>query len=177
VSAAYLQLLGAQPAIGRLLVPADEQPGHERVAVLTEALWRRRFGAAPDLVGQTITVEGQPFTVVGILSGTFPATRVLSRPLDLYVPLTHDVAALDRRSHDVTLVVEAIDRAPWSDAGQVRLDWVDLFAGDEPRARRQLRDPENWNGRLRPDLVAAAKALKANEADRLRAAWALITGE
>jgi hypothetical protein len=66
-----------------------------------------------------------------------------------------------------TLVVEAIDRAPWSDAGQVRLDWVDLFAGDEPRARRQLRDPDNWNGRLRPDLVAAAKALKATGNDRV----------
>ena len=60
-----------------------------------------------------------------------------------------------------TLVVEAIDRAPWADAGQVRLDWVDLFVGDEPRARRQLRDPKHWNGRLRPDLIAAAKTLKA----------------
>lgn len=66
-----------------------------------------------------------------------------------------------------TLVVEAIDRAPWTDAGQVRLDWVDLFAGDEPRTRRQLRDPENWNRRLRPDLVAAAKALKATGNDRV----------
>jgi hypothetical protein len=66
-----------------------------------------------------------------------------------------------------TLVVEAIDRGPWSDAGQVRLDWVDLFAGDEPRARRQLRDPGNWHGRLRPDLVAAAKALKATGNDRV----------
>lgn len=66
-----------------------------------------------------------------------------------------------------TLVVEAIDRAPWSDAGQVRLDWVDLFAGDEPRARRQLRDPGNWNRRLRPDLADAAKALKATGNDRI----------
>lgn len=66
-----------------------------------------------------------------------------------------------------TLVVEAIDRAPWSDAGQVRLDWVDLFTGDEPRARRQLRDPGNWNGRLRPDLIAAAKALRAMGNDRV----------
>ena len=66
-----------------------------------------------------------------------------------------------------TLVVEAIDRAPWSYAGQVHLDWVDLFAGDEPRARRQLRDPDNWNRRLRPDLVAAAKALKATGNNRV----------
>lgn len=66
-----------------------------------------------------------------------------------------------------TLVVEAIDHAPWPDAGQVRLDWVDLFAGDEPRARRQLRDPGHWNGRLRPDLISAAKSLKATGNDRV----------
>jgi hypothetical protein len=66
-----------------------------------------------------------------------------------------------------TLIVEAIDQAPWSEAGQVRLDWVDLFAGDEPRGRRQLRDPADWNKRLRPDLVAAAKALKASGNDRV----------
>jgi len=66
-----------------------------------------------------------------------------------------------------TLVVEAIDRGPWADAGQVRLDWVDLFVGDEPRARRQLRDPKNWNGCLRPDLIAAAKTLKATGNDRV----------
>lgn len=66
-----------------------------------------------------------------------------------------------------TLIVEAIDRAPWSEAGQVRLDWVDLFAGDEPRGRRQLRDPADWNKRLRPDLVAAAEALKATGNDRV----------
>jgi hypothetical protein len=66
-----------------------------------------------------------------------------------------------------TLVVEAIDRAQWSDAGQVRLDWVDLFAGDEPRVRRQLRDPSDWNKRLRPELIEAAKKLKAMGNERI----------
>lgn len=60
-----------------------------------------------------------------------------------------------------TLLVEAIDHAPWPDAAQVRLDWVNQFVGDEPRARRQLRDPAGWSSKLRPEMVNAAKALTA----------------
>jgi putative ABC transport system permease protein len=103
IAASYLPLLGARTAKGRLFLSEEEQPGHERVAVLTDALWRRRFGSAPDLVGQTIQVDGQPFTVVGILSATFPIGRVLNRPIDIYVPLTPDADPLGRRSHDLNV--------------------------------------------------------------------------
>lgn len=67
----------------------------------------------------------------------------------------------------VTLLVEAIDHAPWPEAAQVRLDWVALFAGSEPRARRQLHDPSGWSAKLRPELVAAARALAAAGGDRV----------
>jgi putative ABC transport system permease protein len=104
VSASYFPLLGARLAAGRLFVPDDEAPGHERVAILTEALWRRRFDSAPDLVGQTITVEGQPFTVIGILPSTFPSGRILNRPIDLFVPLTLEgMRTVDRRSHNLSV--------------------------------------------------------------------------
>jgi CBASS immunity sensor of nucleotide second messenger signals len=66
-----------------------------------------------------------------------------------------------------TLLVEAIDHAPWPDAAQVRLDWVNLFEGDEPRARRQLRDPSGWSTRLRPEMVEAARAVTAAGGDRV----------
>jgi putative ABC transport system permease protein len=103
VSASYLPLLGARTATGRLFLPEEEQPGHERVAVLSERLWRRRFGSAPDLVGRTIDIEGQPFTVVGILSGTFSTGQILNRPIDVYVPLTLGTGHLDRRSQDLNV--------------------------------------------------------------------------
>lgn len=66
-----------------------------------------------------------------------------------------------------TLLVEAIDHAPWPDAAQVCLNWVDLFSGAEPRARRQLRDPSLWSSKLRPEMVEAARMLKASGADRV----------
>lgn len=70
-------------------------------------------------------------------------------------------------SRYTTLLVEAIDHAQWPDAAQVRLDWVDLFSGSEPRARRQLSDPANWSARLRPDMIEAARRLKAAGNDRV----------
>jgi len=103
VSASYLPLLGARTERGRLFLPEDEQSGHERVTILTDALWRRRFGSAPDLVGQTIDIQGQPFVVVGVLSGSFSLGRILNHPVDLYVPLIIDAGQLLRNSHDVNV--------------------------------------------------------------------------
>ena len=66
-----------------------------------------------------------------------------------------------------TLLVEAIDHAPWFEAARHRLDWVALFEGEEARARTQLKDPSLWSTRLRPEMVAAAAALKSEGAARV----------
>jgi hypothetical protein len=59
-----------------------------------------------------------------------------------------------------TLLVQAIDRDPWPDAATASVDWVDLFRGDTPHARRQLHDPSLWAERLQPELHAAAETIK-----------------
>jgi hypothetical protein len=66
-----------------------------------------------------------------------------------------------------TLLVEAIDHAPWPESAQARLNWVDLFQGNEPRARRQLKDPAQWISKLRPEMTAAARTLEATGARRV----------
>jgi hypothetical protein len=71
VSASFLPLLGAQVQAGRMFFRKEEQVGHDKVAVLSDALWRRRFAADPNLVGQKINLEGEPYTVVGILASNF----------------------------------------------------------------------------------------------------------
>ena len=121
VSASYLPLLGARTATGRLFLSEEEQPGRDHVAILTDALWRRRFGAAPDLVGRTVNVEGQAFTVVGILSEKFPTARILNRPVDIYVPLSLDAGRLDRRGHDLN-VNARLKAGVTLDQAQARLD-------------------------------------------------------
>jgi putative ABC transport system permease protein len=82
VSASFLPLLGAQIQLGRTFLPEEEQIGHNKVVVLSDALWRRRFATDPSLVGQKIDIEGEPHTVVGILAPSFQIFHVLNRPLD-----------------------------------------------------------------------------------------------
>lgn len=68
--------LGAQPLAGRVFTAEEDQPGHERVAILTEGLWRTQFGSDPGIVGRTIQLDAAGYTVVGVL----PAA--LRLPLD-----------------------------------------------------------------------------------------------
>ena len=84
VSASYFRALGVRPRLGRLFTGRDDAEGAARVALLGEALWRRRFGADPNVTRIVVKVDGVPHTVVGVL----PASAVLSEPPDrLYVPL------------------------------------------------------------------------------------------
>ena len=64
-------VLGAQARTGRLLDPGDERPGADRVVVLGDSLWRRRFGGDAGIVGRAIRLNGEMHTVVGVLSGDF----------------------------------------------------------------------------------------------------------
>jgi putative ABC transport system permease protein len=59
VSAEFFPLIGVKPALGRDFLPQDEQPGRDHVVLLTNGLWRRRYGADPAIAGRTITVEGE----------------------------------------------------------------------------------------------------------------------
>lgn len=71
VSAGLFDLLGTPPALGRGFLPDEETAGHERVVVLSDALWRREFSADPAVIGRTLHVDGQPLTIVGVLPAGF----------------------------------------------------------------------------------------------------------
>ena len=67
VSAAFFDIHGAKAAIGRTFRPAEDQPGNDRVVLLSNALWESRFGADPAIVGRTIILDGEPHSVIGVL--------------------------------------------------------------------------------------------------------------
>src|SRR5262249_52802512 len=71
MSANVFQMLGVEPVAGRLFLPEEDTPGREHVVVLSHGLWQRRFGADPQLVGKTLTLNGAGYTVVGILPPPF----------------------------------------------------------------------------------------------------------
>jgi predicted permease len=88
VSGSYFSLLGLQPAVGRLLGPQDDQTiGGHPLVVLSDAYWRTRFDANPNVVNDTLIVNGQAFTIAGVAPRGFHGTTVGSRP-HVYVPLT-----------------------------------------------------------------------------------------
>jgi predicted permease len=88
VSGNYFQVLGATARLGRTLLPSDESAaGAERVAVISDRLWRESFGADPQVVGRTIRLNAQPLTIVGVAEPRFRGSMV-GMPLDIFVPLT-----------------------------------------------------------------------------------------
>src|SRR5579864_3767383 len=71
VTPAIFPLLNAKPLAGRTFLPEDGKQGAAAVAVLSENLWRSRFGSNPALLGQSITLDMRSFTIVGILPASF----------------------------------------------------------------------------------------------------------
>jgi putative ABC transport system permease protein len=97
VSAGLFPMLGVQPIVGRAFLPEEDQPGHANFALLSYALWRRRFAADPAIAGKTIRLRDQSYTITGVLPAGF---FVLTPDVDVFVPLGLAPAAAGR-----TLVV------------------------------------------------------------------------
>ena len=88
VTGNYFSVLGVRPALGQLILPADDtKRGAHPVVVLSYALWEREFGSNPATVGKKVNLNGYPFTVIGVAPRRF--TGVLAAvPADLWVPLS-----------------------------------------------------------------------------------------
>ena len=84
VSAPYFEVFGTKAALGRTFARDEDQPGREKVAVLSHRLWLNLFGADPNLVGRDILLNGTPYTVIGVLPGNTEFDR---RSADLWLPL------------------------------------------------------------------------------------------
>ena len=116
VSGSYFSVLGLTPAAGRLLGPSDErEQGGGHVAVLSEEYWRRRFGGREDVINQTLLVNGQALTIVGVAPRGFHGTTIGLRPL-FFVPIS---------MRDVVVPQSKV-------IGDRRAYWIYLFARLKP---------------------------------------------
>ena len=89
VSGNYFDVLGVQPAIGRPILPIDEEvPGRNPVAVLSYHYWQSTLAGDPSVVGRSITVDKIPFTVIGVAPPGFFGVNADAQPPDLWLPLT-----------------------------------------------------------------------------------------
>ena len=81
VTSGFFSALRVQPLLGRVFAPGEDSPGHEKLAVISEALWRKRFAADPKAIGQPLVLNGVPHTIIGVLPASFrfaqlPAAQV-----------------------------------------------------------------------------------------------------
>ena len=96
VTPSFFSTLGVSPAIGRTFEVDSASPAFAREVVLSDVLWRTRFGSDPHVVGSTITLNGEPYTVVGVM----PAGFAFPRAAGLWLPLTFTAAgANDLSTH------------------------------------------------------------------------------
>lgn len=93
-SANLFSLVGAAPLLGRAFLTEEDKEGANRVVILGHALWQSRFGSDPEIVGKSLTLNNQSYTVVGVMSSNFQFPvgfgylgKVLNDPVELYVPI------------------------------------------------------------------------------------------
>lgn len=94
-TAGFFRVLGVPPALGRVFTTEEDRPGHERVVVLSNQLWRSRFGADPGVLGKAINLNGTAYTVIGVMPAGFrfpnqegiPAILDLPKETQLWVPM------------------------------------------------------------------------------------------
>jgi len=114
-TASLLPTLGLSPALGRWFAADEEAPGRDRVLVLSHALWRSKFGGDPAAVGKTVTVDNDPYTIIGVLPESFElpdkfeAWAPLALPPDQY-------SEANRTSHFLEVVGRLAPRLSLEDA-------------------------------------------------------------
>lgn len=129
-SSTLLHMLGAKPLLGRLLLPAEDRPGRPPVAVLSYGSWRRLFSSDPKIVGKGITLNGQHYTVAGVLSPDFylnsevmPAEGPMDR-IDVFLPLPLGPDAEQRRGDENYDVMVRLKRGVSLSQAQADVDAV-----------------------------------------------------
>jgi predicted permease len=112
VSASFLSFLGVGPLRGRGFSAEEERPGNERVVVISDALWRRRYGSDASVIGRNISINGESHLVAGIAPPLLVPTGTLLHPLlpfaprvDIWKPIAPSARELKNESWDYGLLV------------------------------------------------------------------------
>jgi putative ABC transport system permease protein len=172
VSPNFFTFLGVPPAAGRGFSTADGEPGREGVVIISDGLWRRRYGANPSVVGRTVTINGQPHTVIGVAPPSLVVpTGMLLHPLvafaprvDVWKPIAPTAGELKNESWDHGVLIRVpptnnLEQVRGALAGSV----TELMRAQRPGVRTEpgirlvpLREVFSAKSRLRLLLIFAA---------------------
>jgi putative ABC transport system permease protein len=119
-TASFFDVLGVEPALGRVFTPREETAGQDGVVVLSHGLWQRQFGGAAEVVGRTLTLNGRPREVVGVMG---PALRWPERA-ELWVPLAPPPDVRDARTSFWLPVIGRVKHGVSADRAQVEMSAI-----------------------------------------------------
>jgi putative ABC transport system permease protein len=159
VSANFFTTLNVQPLLGRVFVEEEDQPGKNRVVVLSHGLWSRRFGGDREVVGKDITLNGQSFTVIGVMPAGFQwKSDDLWRPL----ALAPESFAPDQRGSEYLSVIARLKSDTTIEQAQAEMDTIannirennpTFYAGDQGWGVRVTSLHDEVIGSIKPTLL------------------------
>lgn len=158
LTAQMFQVLGVSPALGRTFNPDEDQPGRDRVVVLSNQLWQRRFGGEPGVVGQQVTIDGESHTIIGVMPPDFQFAPFWATNAELWSPLNLAPRANDRGGQSLRLFARLKSNVTRSSA---QADVTTIFRRleqEHPQANKGLTlavEPlhEKVVGKTRPALM------------------------
>jgi putative ABC transport system permease protein len=118
----FFAVMGTQPLLGRVFSDDEQQLGHTQVAVLSYRLWQSRFGSNPNIVGESILLNGQSCVVVGVMPRNF---NFPSNDVDIWQPLPIESASSNLGNHYLNLIA---DLKPRATLGQARSEMATILA-------------------------------------------------
>src|SRR5215475_9151623 len=136
VSYNIFSTLGVEPAIGRDFVPEEDRPGSNDVVILSDGLWKRRFGGDKNLLNHQITLDGRPYTVVGILPPGFSFLQ----PVDVFTPIAFTPQQIADNSHGIEYLVAIARLKPGVTLAAANADMDSIANNLRPRFYSQNSD-------------------------------------
>jgi putative ABC transport system permease protein len=110
VDADFFHIVRATPALGRLFLPEEDTPARKHVVILSDGFWKSHFGAATDAIGRTMMLDGEAYTIVGVMPARFSAKAWGASGRDIWVPLAYDdKAKAVRENHNAQVVARLKD--------------------------------------------------------------------
>ncbi|HET7616940.1 MAG TPA: ABC transporter permease, partial [Vicinamibacterales bacterium] len=89
VGAGFFEIVGAQPAMGRVFRPEEDSPARGHVAILSDGFWKSHFGASRDVIGRSLLLDGEPYVVVGVMPPDFSMQSWAATAQPIWVPVAY----------------------------------------------------------------------------------------
>ena len=144
VTGGFFSTLGVPAARGRALLPADAEGDGQKVVVISDGLWKRRYGADPGVVGRTVQLDGEGYQVVGVMPPGF--RDLFDREAELWAPLTFQPMQMNARTNEfMSFVARLKPGVTYAQAEQEMTRFAARMKADNPGVY-----PEDWTMRTRP---------------------------